>query len=263
MFARLTFLPALVLLACALPMPAQSAPVASNAPFAGTWFGSFDVKSPDGVLHHDAAVLVLTEKDGSLSGAIGSKIDQMSPVSGIRISGDTIQFHMDAAGGLDFTLRLKDGHLTGSSSGKMQAAVDVRPAPGLEPHDQLVAEITEADRKLFAAFDACDVQGYASFLAPDLEFYRDQGGESGYQHQLDALQQRCAEGIKGHRELVPGSLIINVAPGTGAIEAGTQRFYVKQQDGTERIDATARFTEIWSKESGSWKLVRAISYDHE
>jgi hypothetical protein len=65
------------------------------------------------------------------------------------------------------------------------------------------------------------------------------------------------------RELLPGSLIVNAAPGFGAIEAGTHRFYAKQMDGSERIDATARFTEIWTKSSGSWKLVRVISYDHE
>jgi ketosteroid isomerase-like protein len=35
-----------------------------------------------------------------------------------------------------------------------------------------------------------------------------------------------------------------------------------QPDGSERADATAQFTCIWSKESGSWKLVRVISYNH-
>jgi hypothetical protein len=65
------------------------------------------------------------------------------------------------------------------------------------------------------------------------------------------------------RELVKNSLVVNAAPGFGAIEAATDQFYTKQKDGAERLDATAQFTEIWTKASGSWKLVRVISYDHQ
>jgi ketosteroid isomerase-like protein len=36
----------------------------------------------------------------------------------------------------------------------------------------------------------------------------------------------------------------------------------QNQDGSEHLDATARFTNVWSKETGSWKLIRVISYDH-
>jgi hypothetical protein len=41
-----------------------------------------------------------------------------------------------------------------------------------------------------------------------------------------------------------------------------QRFYSRGQDGQEHLDATARFTNVWSKQTGTWKLVRVISYDH-
>lgn len=64
------------------------------------------------------------------------------------------------------------------------------------------------------------------------------------------------------RELAPASLIIDAAPGYGAIEAGTHRFYSKQKDGSEHLDATAEFTEVWTKVSGRWQLARIISYDH-
>lgn len=251
----------LVLLLAASTLPAQTANPA--AAFAGTWFGSFKVTAPDGQLHRDNAVIVLSYESGTLSGTAGSTIDQQSPLQRIVLSGDEIRFHMDAAGGLDFTLRRAGDHLTGSATGKMNAAVDVRPAPGLLPHNQLLAEISEADRKLFDAFDSCNVQAYASFLAPDLQFYHDKGGRTDYQFQLDSLRQRCGEGNVLRRELMADSLIVNAAPGFGAIEAGTHRFYVKQKDGTEHLDATARFAEIWSKQSGTWKLVRIISYDHE
>jgi hypothetical protein len=39
--------------------------------------------------------------------------------------------------------------------------------------------------------------------------------------------------------------------------------YPDEMDGTERLGATAKFTEIWSKAAGTWKLLRVISYDHQ
>ena len=246
----------------ALATASLSAQQASPSAFAGTWFGSFTVTAPDGSQHRDSAVLVLHEEDGRLTGRMGSAIDQLAPIRDIQVNGNAVRFHMDAAGGLDFTLKLAAGHLTGASSGNMHASVDVQPAPGLLPHDQLVAEITEADRKSFEAFDACDAHGYGSYLAPDLEFYRDKLGKTDFQYQLDSLRQRCGEGIVLRRELDPASLVIDAAPGNEAIEAGTHRFYSKQKDGSEHLDATAEFTEIWSKASGHWQLERVISYDH-
>ena len=102
----------------------------------------------------------------------------------------------------------------------------------------------------------------ASFLSKDLEFYQDRTGKTGYEENLKAGKDRCAEGIQLRRELDEASLVVNAAPGFGAIQAGTHRFYSRGKDGQERLDATARFTNIWSKESGAWKLVRVISYDH-
>lgn len=246
-----------------LPLLAQTPQAPTPASFAGSWFGSFSVTTPEGQIHRDNAVLVLKDQAGTLSGTMGSTIDQQLPISSLHLAGDEIRFHMNAAGGLDFDLRLTNGHLNGASTGGIHAVVDVRPAPGLLPHDELVKEISDADSKLFEAFDACNLDAYASFLSPDLEFYHDKGGKTGYQFQLDSLRQRCGEGIALRRELVPDSLLINAAPGFGAIEAGTHRFFSKQKDGSEHRDATARFTEVWSKASGSWKLVRVISYDHE
>ncbi len=144
----------------------------------------------------------------------------------------------------------------------MKAEVKLRPAPGLLPHRQLTEEITEADRRLFEAFSACDVTRYANSLSKDLEFYQDHTGKTGYEQNLKALQDRCAEGILLRRELVEDSLVVNAVPGYGAVEAGTHRFFSRQADGSEHLDATAQFTNVWSKETGSWKLVRIVSYDH-
>jgi ketosteroid isomerase-like protein len=256
---RFAFTFCILLSAVSLAQTGKPGPAAS---FTGTWFGSFNTTTPDGKPKRDNAVLVFAENGGTVTGSAGSGIDNQMPISGVQLTSDEIRFHMDAAGGLDFKLRRQGDHLVGAATGKMQATVDVVPAPGLLPHDKLKAEISEADHNLFEAFDACNVAAYASFLSPDLEFYHDQGGRTGYQFQLDSLRQRCGEGLVLRRELVKDSLVVNAAPGFGAIEAGTHRFYAKQKDGSEHLDAEARFTEIWSKASGRWKLVRIISYDH-
>jgi len=198
-----------------------------------------------------------------MTGSAGSNIDRQSPISRVQFTGDEIRFHMEPMGGLDFQLKRQGSHLVGTANGQVRAVIDVQPAPGLLPHGELVDEISDADRSLFEASDTCNVAVYASYLSPDLEFYHDQGGKTGYQEQLDSLQQRCGEGLVLRRELVRNSMVVNAAPGFGAIEAATHQFYAKQKDGTERLDATAKFTEIWTKASGSWKLVRIISYDHQ
>jgi ketosteroid isomerase-like protein len=249
------------LLAMVMPLLAQTRDASCSA-FSGTWYGSFRVVTPDGRPMRDNAVLVLACDGGTVTGSGGGKIDQQSPISHVELNGDEIRFHMDPMGGLDFHLKRQGSHLVGIAEGKVKAEIDVQPAPGLLPHKQLVAEITEVDRRLFEAFDTCNVDAYASYLSPDLEFYHDEGGKTGYQEQLDSLRQRCGEGLVLRRDLVKESVVIDAAPGFGAIEAGTHRFYARQKDGTEHLDAMAKFTEIWSKASGSWKLVRVISYDH-
>jgi ketosteroid isomerase-like protein len=262
MLMKIWMFGAVCLLLTATSLSAQTKDVSCSA-FTGTWYGSFRLVTPDGRSTRDNAVIVLAGDCRNMTGSAGSSIDQQAPISRVQFTGDEIRFHMEPMGGLDFQLKRRGSHLIGTASGKVRAVIDVQPAPGLLPHGELVAEITDADRKLFEAFDSCNIAAYASYLSPDLEFYHDQGGKTGYQEQLDSLRQRCGEGLVLRRELVKESLVVNAAPGFGAIEAATHQFYAKQKDGTEHLDATAKFTEIWTKASGSWKLVRVISYDHQ
>jgi ketosteroid isomerase-like protein len=231
--------------------------------FSGTWFGSIAMTTPDHKVQHDTAVLVLQQQGGGVTGSLGRTIDQQSPISAPQRDGSTLRFHLDAAGGLDFTLRATADGLAGTADGaSVTAELSLRPAPGLLPHDALVAEVRAADAALFHAFETCDVAAYGRSLAKDLEFYQDRTGRTDYAENLQALRQRCEEGIHLRRELDDSSLVINAVPGFGAIEAGTHLFYARNPDGTEHLDATARFTTIWSKQSGTWQAVRTISYDH-
>jgi ketosteroid isomerase-like protein len=242
---------------------AQATPEQKGSGLVGTWFGEIILKTPDGKTSHDTAVLILEQRASTITGSIGRTVDQQTPFTNGEVDGRNIRFHLDAGGGLDFSLHLAAGRLEGAAAGKAaNAEVSLKPAPGLLPHQKLMEEITEADQHVFEAFGTCDVARYSSFLSKDLEFYHDRTGKTGFEQNLKALQDRCAEGIMLRVELLEGSLVVNAVPGYGAIEAGAHRFYSRQQDGSEHLDATAQFTCVWSKENGSWKLVRVISYDH-
>jgi len=260
---RALFLSVLLLPNAALAQqPAQQSTPPSHD-LAGTWFGTFTVTTPDKKVIHDTAVLLITQPGSHPTGSLGATVDQQSPFTNAVADNNQLRFHLDAAGGLDIILNLNANQLTGTAAGpRMNATLDLKPAPGLLPHDQLAAEITAADQQLYVAFTSCNVEQYATFLSPDLEFYQDHTGLTNYQQNVDALRNRCAEGIHLRRELDKDTLIINAAPGAGAIQYGTQRFYSKNPDGTDHLDATARFTNIWTKQSGTWKLTRIISFDH-
>jgi hypothetical protein len=179
------------------------------------WFGSFANALPDGRISHDVTALIL-ERDGSnLSGSVGPSIDRLAPIVAGSISGNNISFHIESGGGIAFALRLNNGHLVGTASGsRVNAVLDLTPAPGLMPHAQLVVEITAADARNFAAYDSCNADQYMASLSPDLEFYQDNEPVKNRQEIIDSLNYRCAEGIQLRRELDQSSLIINSPPHT-------------------------------------------------
>jgi ketosteroid isomerase-like protein len=227
------------------------------------WFGTFTNTRPDGKISHDMATLILEQDGSKLSGSVGPSIDRLSPFVAGSISGNDISFHIESGGGIAFALRLNDGHLIGTATGSgVNAALDLAPAPGLMPHAELVTEITAADARNFAAYESCNADQYMASLSPDLEFYQDNQPVKNRQKIIDSLNYRCAEGINYRRELDQSALIINSAPPYDAIEAGLQRIYSKQPDGSEHLEATVRFTMVWSKKSGTWQLIRVVSYDH-
>lgn len=256
-----------LLILCALAVTVTHALAQSasqpRSQISGTWFGTFAMTGSDGKVSHDTAVLVLNAQDVNLTGSAGPTIDKQSPFTNGHATSNTAQFHLDALGGMDFSLRLANGHLVGTATGKsVHADLDLLPAPELVPAQKLDEEIRDADGQVFAAFDACDESRLAQFLSRDIEFYQDRVGEKGYDRTLESMRERCVEGNQLRRELVAGSLEIEAVPGFGAIEAGTHRFYRRQSDGSEHLDATAQFTNVWVKTSGSWKLLRVVSFNH-
>jgi CubicO group peptidase (beta-lactamase class C family) len=130
------------------------------------------------------------------------------------------------------------------------------------PADALRDEILAADRRLFDAYNTCDIAQFSRSLGSDLEFFHDTTGLKGHDWNVEALKQRCAESTKYHRTLDEESVRVFPVPGYGAMELGTHRFYEKRADGSENLDAAHGFANVWKKTPDGWKLARVLSYGH-
>ena len=134
----------------------------------------------------------------------------------------------------------------------------VQGAQGLPVSDPLYKTVSRLDTELFDAYNKCQLDKLESLVAENLEFYHDKTGLSiGRETFIDAIRNNICG--KVHRELVPGSLEVYPIEGFGAVEIGVHRF-------THPIDphelGEAKFVTLWQHKDGSWKMTRAISFDH-
>lgn len=136
--------------------------------------------------------------------------------------------------------------------------------PAVDAHSGVLFDtIAAQDRKLFDAYNACDLKTLGEMVSEDLEFYHDQTGLArGRTPFLAAIQNNICG--KVHRMLVPGSLEAYPLKTYGAVEVGEHVFcpvaHPEQCDpGTSGI---AKFTMLWQQTDAGWKLTRVISYAH-
>ena len=259
-----------VIALCSMLMTIRSSgqpSVRSSHDIAGTWSGTFAISNPNGTVSHNQVVVRFEPQGSTLNGSIGSNIDSQSPFADGNIVGSVVTFHLATGRVTEFTLHLEKGHLYGSAIGTGQnqsqhAEMDLQPAPALLPHPELVEQISAADHRIFEGYESCDLHLYGSFLSDDLEFYQDNIGVRDRNQILVSMRNRCNEGIRQRRRLDDKTLIINAVPPYDAVEAGIQEIYSVRQDGSEHLDATVRFTLIWTKKTGQWQLTRVISFDH-
>lgn len=136
--------------------------------------------------------------------------------------------------------------------------------PGLDEiknQAELDKAITALDKKLFDAYNHCDLKTFESLLADDVEFYHDQGGVTlGKEKLTESIKNNICTGDT-QRVLVAGTLKIYYMKGYGAIETGVHRFLHPK---TEAVNGTgeASFFTLWRYKDGEWKVTRAFSYDH-
>jgi ketosteroid isomerase-like protein len=125
---------------------------------------------------------------------------------------------------------------------------------------ELDKTITSLDAALFSAYNQCDLDHFASFIADDVELYHDQGGVTlGKANLTDSVKKNICGKVT--RELMPGTMQVYPTKGYGAVEMGVHRFHHPGHADTEPV-GEGKFIHLWRDEDGAWKVTRVISYDH-
>jgi len=143
--------------------------------------------------------------------------------------------------------------------------------PVFAQNDTAAVETTirQQDASFWEAYNHCDVTKMSQFFWPDIEFYHDKGGLT---VGLGTFVEQLQSGLCGkpnyrlRREAVPGT--VNVYPlrknGTtyGAVISGEHYFYINENGKPEYRDGVAKFFHVWLVKDGTWKMARAVSYEH-
>lgn len=137
----------------------------------------------------------------------------------------------------------------------LAATAEAPPAP-----DALERTVAALDRRLFAAYDAHDLDALMANFEPGLEFFHDQGGLLGWAQVKAGFASVFAQSPDIRRELVPGSLRVYPIKGYGAVELGAHRFCHAEQG--KAVCGTFQFLHIWHEVNGAWRVARVVSWDH-
>src|SRR4029079_7066577 len=173
----------------AVSLPAVGAAPATEAPFTGTWSGSFEIHFPNGRINNETAWLVLEQSGKSVTGTAGPRPDQQSPIRGGMASGKRLTFEVDSTQGksLKVTLKRDGDRLKGEATGELgndevRAVLDLAPVAqdAASAPDPLYQKMLALDTAMFDSFHRCadpeQLAKHAEFFAKDVEFYHDLGG---------------------------------------------------------------------------------------
>lgn len=141
----------------------------------------------------------------------------------------------------------------------------------VEPSSELYKTIKDMDEILFEnGFNKCIISDMEPLISDDLEFYHDQGGITNSKEKflLTIKQNICSnQEQKPIRKLMEGSLevfpLYSKEVLYGAIQNGIHEFFIKEANREPYLTSTAKFSHLWLKENGTWKLKRVLSYDHK
>jgi hypothetical protein len=143
-----------------------------------------------------------------------------------------------------------------------QEALASEPA---SPSSDLYIKIAELDRKLFAAFNACDTATMRELMEPGLEFYQDNDLTTYSRDQLEpSFRDRCGPDnvSKLRRELIPGSMEIYILKDYGALQILSHNFFIMEDGKKGKLAASPKMVAIWRNDHGHWAVTRIISYGH-
>lgn len=125
------------------------------------------------------------------------------------------------------------------------------------PVDQELYEtIVSLDKRLFDAYNSCDMDTQTALYSEDLEFFHDEGGLSTSKEELlIALKNNICDKIT--RTLIKGSVEVYPIKDYGAVEIGYHTFNDKKTP--ENKSKGSRFILIWKKTDENWTVTRVIS----
>ena len=148
----------------------------------------------------------------------------------------------------------------GVALGALTAAAQTHQAA---PGDALYQTVADLDRRVFEAYNTCDLATFGALFADDVEFYHDQGGVTLGRAALVASVKQNICG-KTRRDPVPGTLEVHPMKGYGALQTGSHWFC---DVGLPRCDGTSggigKYAQLWRQSDGQWQITRVYSYDHE
>ncbi|GGK32149.1 hypothetical protein GCM10007962_28120 [Yeosuana aromativorans] len=121
---------------------------------------------------------------------------------------------------------------------------------------ELYDTIVAMDKKLFDAYNSCDMATQSALYSEDLEFYHDQGGLTTSKKQvLTALENNICDKVT--RTLIKGSIEVYPIKDYGAVEIGYHTFNDKKTP--ENKSTASRFILVWKKTDEIWTVTRVIS----
>lgn len=138
-----------------------------------------------------------------------------------------------------------------------------------QTENALDGTIRREDGKFWDAYNRCDVDKMSEFFWPDIEFYHDKGGLTlGLGPFTEILRKGLCGNPDSHlrREAIPESVKVFPLEKNGviygAVISGEHYFYVNDKGKPEYRDGVAKFFHIWLLKDGTWKMARAVSYEH-
>ncbi|MBV1911001.1 MAG: nuclear transport factor 2 family protein [Kangiellaceae bacterium] len=129
-----------------------------------------------------------------------------------------------------------------------------------EQNKSLKNTVLTLDKKMFEAFNTCDLKTMSSLFDQDLEFYHDKGGLTNYSQTMQATKNNCEAKLGLVRTLLPEHTAIFPAGNYGAIQEGQHQF-CHMENGKNEC-GTFKFVHVWKKVGDHWRISRIISYDH-
>ncbi|MCJ7932661.1 MAG: class A beta-lactamase-related serine hydrolase [Chryseobacterium sp.] len=137
--------------------------------------------------------------------------------------------------------------------------------------DDLYKTIMSRDSLLFSVgFNTCNIGVMENILSDRLEFYHDKDGISDKKKFMADFKNglcKAPEKYQAKRVLMDKSTEIYPMFQGGklyaVIQNGDHQFYEKENSRPEKRVGSAKFTNFWMVENGSWKLAKSLSFDHQ